>query len=84
MIDHAWPIKRPSSSRQTRRRAGLRGPHQGARCRWADTRSSHMAEVLKLLEAPRGTESSHTPRWRKTDSNLWFRISGKRFFYTAS
>ena|SRR6516164_6075495 len=21
---------------------------------------------------------------RKTDSNLWFRISGKRFFYTAS
>jgi hypothetical protein len=22
--------------------------------------------------------------WRKTDSNLWFRISGKRFFYTAS
>ena len=25
-----------------------------------------------------------THRWRKTDSNLWFRISGKRFFYTAS
>src|SRR5215471_5187349 len=25
-----------------------------------------------------------TRRWRKTDSNLWFRISGKRFFYTAS
>jgi hypothetical protein len=25
-----------------------------------------------------------TLRWRKMDSNLWFRISGKRFFYTAS
>jgi hypothetical protein len=33
------------------------------------------------LEAPHGTDSSQTPRWRKTDSNLWFRISGKRFFF---
>ena len=23
-------------------------------------------------------------RWRKTNSNLWFRISKKRFFYAAS
>ena len=30
------------------------------------------------------SSSERTRRWRKTDSNLWFRISGKRFFYTAS
>jgi hypothetical protein len=36
------------------------------------------------IKAHRRTSSFLTRCWRKTDSNLWFRISGKRFFYTAS
>src|SRR6516164_7803909 len=30
------------------------------------------------LEAPRGTDSSQTPRWRKMDSNHWSPLHGRR------
>lgn len=30
------------------------------------------AQFLKL-EAPHGTDSSQTPRWREMDSNYWYR-----------
>jgi hypothetical protein len=38
----------------------------------------------RTIEAQRQNSSLLTRRWRKPDSNLWFRISGKRFFYIAS
>jgi uncharacterized protein DUF1810 len=66
---------------RSRDQFGPEGPEvsTSAACRSVRDQAAAGDPNLKL-EAPHGTDSSQTPRWRETDSNLWYRATKARDF----